>query len=68
MSPEDTLISLIKLLDTYKLSQMGLIITSGDDKKIFIRKYYDLSLLTVISTEQKFCIDIKINHYYLYSY
>ena len=30
MSPEDTLISLIKLLDTYKLSQMGLIITSDD--------------------------------------
>ena len=50
----------------YYSELLGLIISSGDDKKIFIRKYYDLSLLTVISTEQKFCIDIKINHYYLY--
>ena len=45
---------------------LGLIISSGDDRKIFIRKYYDLSLLTIINTEEKLCIDIKINHYYLY--
>ena len=50
----------------YYSKLLGLIISSGDDKKIFIRKYYDLSLLTVISIEHKFCIDIKIKHYYLY--
>ena len=50
----------------YYSELLGLIISSGDDKKIFIRKYYDLSLLTVINIENKFCIDIKINHYYLY--
>jgi hypothetical protein len=50
----------------YYSELLGLIISSGDDKKIFIRKYYDLSLLTVINIEHKFCIDIKINHYYLY--
>ena len=50
----------------YYSDLLGLIISSGDDRKIFIRKYYDLSLLTVINIEHKFCIDIKINHYYLY--
>ena len=47
---------------------MGLIITWGDDKKIMIRKYYDLSLLTMIdfSDKNKFCIDIKISHCFLY--
>ena len=50
----------------YYSELLGLIISSGDDRKIFIRKYYDLSLLTIINTEQKLCIDIKINHYYLY--
>ena len=50
----------------YYSELLGLIISSGDDGKIFIRKYYDLSLLTVINIEHKFCIDIKINHYYLY--
>ena len=50
----------------YYSELLGLIISSGDDKKIFIRKYYDLSLLTIINIELKFCIDIKINHYYLY--
>ena len=50
----------------YYSELLGLIISSGDDRKIYIRKYYDLSLLTVINIEQQFCIDIKINHYYLY--
>ena len=50
----------------YYSELLGLIISSGDDKKIFIRKYYDLSLLTIINIGQNFCIDIKINHYYLY--
>jgi len=49
----------------YYSELLGLIISSGDDRKIFIRKYYDLSLLTVINIEQKYCIDIKIKHYYL---
>ena len=50
----------------YYSDLLELIISSGDDRKIFIRKYYDLSLLTVINIEDKFCIDIKIKHYYLY--
>ena len=50
----------------YYSELLELILSSGDDKKIFIRKYYDLSLLTVINIENKFCIDIKINHNYLY--
>ena len=51
----------------YYSELLGLIISSGDDHKIFIRKYYDLSLLTVINIEHKFCIDIKIKHNYLYT-
>ena len=50
----------------YYSDLLGLIISSGDDRKIYIRKYYDLTLLTVINIEQQYCIDIKINHYYLY--
>lgn len=50
----------------YYSDLLELILSSGDDKKIFIRKYYDLSLLTVINIENKFCIDIKIKHNYLY--
>ena len=50
----------------YYSDLLGLIISSGDDRKIYIRKYYDLSLLTIINIEQQLCIDIKINHNYLY--
>ena len=50
----------------YYSDLLELILSSGDDKKIFIRKYYDLSLLTVINIDNKFCIDIKIKHNYLY--
>ena len=46
--------------------KLGLIITSGDDKKIFIRKIYDLTLLTMIELDNLICIYIKIEHYYLY--
>jgi hypothetical protein len=50
----------------YYSELLGLIISSGDDHKIFIRKYYDLSLLTVINIDHKLCMDIKIRHNYLY--
>ena len=51
----------------YYSNLLGLIITSGDDNKIMIRKYYDLTLLTMIDLKMhKFCIDIKINHCFLY--
>ena len=47
---------------------LGLIISTGDDKKIMIRKYYDLTLLTMIdlSLNNFFCVDIKISHCFLY--
>ena len=45
----------------YYSNKLGLIVSAGDDKRIFIRKYYDLSLLTVINFENKICIDIKLN-------
>ena len=51
----------------YYSDLLGLIISSGDDNKIMIRKYYDLTLLTMIDFGlNKFCIDIKISHCYLY--
>ena len=49
----------------YYSNLLDLIISSGDDK-IYIRKYYDLSLLSVINTENKLCIELKINHCHLY--
>ena len=55
-----------KVNGIYYSELLGLIISSGADRKIYIRKYYDLTLLTMINIENKFCIDIKINHYYLY--
>ena len=55
-----------KVNGIYYSELLGLIISSGADKKIYIRKYYDLTLLTMINIDNKFCIDIKINHYYLY--
>jgi hypothetical protein len=44
---------------------LDLIISSGDDK-IYIRKYYDLSLLSVINIDNTICIELKISHCYLY--
>ena len=55
-----------KVNGIYYSELLGLIISSGADRKIYIRKYYDLTLLTMINIDNKFCIDIKINHYYLY--
>ena len=49
----------------YYSKLLDLIISSGDDK-IYIRKYYDLSLLSVINIENKLCIELKINHCHLY--
>lgn len=37
-----------------------------DDKKIFIKKIYDLTLLSMIDISNYICIDIKVEHYYLY--
>ena len=56
-----------KVNGLYYSELLGLIISSGADRKIFIRKYYDLTLLTVINIDNQFCIDIKINHNYLYT-
>ena len=56
-----------KVSGIYYSELLDLIISSGDDKKIYIRKYYDLSLLSMINIEHKICIDIKINHYHIYS-
>ena len=47
-------------------AKIGIIISSGDDKKIFIRKIYDLTLLTMIDISNQICIDLKVEHYYLY--
>ena len=56
-----------KVSGIYYSDLLGLIITSGDDNRIMIRKYYDLTLLTMIDLKiNKFCIDIKINHCFLY--
>jgi len=55
-----------KVNGIYYSDLLGLIISSGADRKIYIRKYYDLTLFTMINIENKFCIDIKIKHYYLY--
>ena len=56
-----------KVSGIYCSELLGLIITSGDDHKIMIRKYYDLTLLTMIDISlNKFCIDIKISHCFLY--
>ena len=49
----------------YYSSLLDLIISSGDDK-IYIRKYYDLSLISIINAENKICIELKINHCHLY--
>ena len=55
-----------KVNGIYYSELLGLIISSGVDKKIYIRKYYDLTVLTMINIDHRFCIDIKINHNYLY--
>ena len=56
-----------KVSGIYYSELLGLIITSGDDHKIMIRKYYDLTLLTMIDIGfNKFCVDIKVSHCFLY--
>ena len=56
-----------KINGIYYSELLGLIITNGDDHKIMIRKYYDLTLLTMIDIGlNKFCVDIKISHCFLY--
>ena len=45
---------------------LGIIISSGDDRKIYIRKFYDLTLFTMIEIPNQICIDMKVEHYYLY--
>jgi len=46
--------------------KLEIIISCGDDKIIYIRKYYDLSLLSMININNRICIDIKVEHYYIY--
>ena len=56
-----------KVSGIYFSELLGLIITTGDDNKIMIRKYYDLTLLTMINLNiNLFCVDLKINHCFLY--
>ena len=56
-----------KVSGVYYSDLLGLIISTGEDKKIMIRKYYDLTLLSMIDIGlNKFCIDIKISHCFLY--
>ena len=56
-----------KVSGIYCSELLGLIITSGDDNKIMIRKYYDLTLLTMIDLNvNNFCVDLKISHCFLY--
>ena len=56
-----------KIRGIYYSYLLGLIITNGDDNKIMIRKYYDLTLLTMIDLSlNKICVDIKISHCFLY--
>ena len=51
----------------YYSGLLGLIISTGDDGKIMIRKYYDLSLLSMIDLHKnKIPINIKISHCFLY--
>ena len=47
--------------------KLDLIISNGDDNTILIRKFSDLSLLTYIEIPNQICIDIKVEHYYLYA-
>jgi hypothetical protein len=47
-------------------NKLGLIISSGDDKKIYIRKYFDLTLFTIINIPYQTCIDFKLENFYLY--
>ena len=48
-------------------NKLDIIISSGDDdKKIFVRKKNDLTLLSVIDLSNNVCIDIKVEHYYLF--
>jgi hypothetical protein len=56
-----------KVSGIYYYDLFGIIISTGDDKKIYIRKYYDLTILTAINIDSKLCYDIKINHYHLYT-
>ena len=49
----------------YYSDLLDLIISSGDDK-IYIRKYYDLSLLSIINIENNICIELKISNCHLY--
>ena len=56
-----------KIRGIYYSYLLGLIITNGDDNKIMIRKYYDLTLLTMIDLSlNKICVDVKISHCFLY--
>ena len=48
-------------------NKLDVIISSGDDKKIYVRKMNDLTLLSQIDISYNICIDIKVEHYYLYT-
>ena len=43
------------------------LILSYEDDKIYIRKYYDLSLMSIIHTDNQICIELKINFCHIYT-
>ena len=46
---------------------LGIIITSGEDYVIYIRKYYDFEVLTAIDLINEICFDIQINNCFMYT-
>ena len=55
-----------KIIGIYYDKYLNIIITNGDDENIFIRKYYDFEILTMIEIKGFFCIELKIYKSFLY--
>ena len=51
-----------KINGIYLINNLGLIITSCVDYTIYIRKYYDFTLLSIIEVSNKICIQL-VNYY-----
>ena len=51
----------------YKEENLGLIITSGEDHMIYIRKYYDLEVLSAIDISNQSCFELKISSNFIYT-
>ena len=55
-----------KIIGIYYDKYLNIIITNGEDENIFIRKYYDFEILTMIEIKGFFCIELKIYKSFLY--